>query len=627
MESSKIIKRQQSNRQLDKARNVVVYIKNPLMYIRSEYERWILNHMFTSINVEDLKNENNDLIEILEITSDPQFSWTVFHSNSMNLQQQQQKKIIKTSKDNIKMLNNSSSTASISKKSEFIIFPHTKIISIAPEYSYTFLINFSSSMSTIDTSINKSLITEAIEIMCRCLDGIVRPFSLDSSIHNKSFIFEPKIYINVIVEATNTVIMEGSSKRDSNSNNNNGSRYKVILQETLLNLSNIQVMIEELYDLLLDFEMELHHTRNTFDIDDEFKMESIPNIKYHNQNKNGVFTTNSLEYALFSFAVSSNNKAHRGLILITDGVNRYKSSLLKDSCRKLVKDNVLVTIIQVGSCNGYIPSSNFGYVVDNEQLRFIALATSGKFLYSNDCPLLDEYDEKESSLSPNFYHHMLMLRERSFTKLNSDNRYNSVYDGCERIVDIPRPRLIKISKMSIIHDFSSQDSRFPWDINSQPPISSEILCGYKEYTLNVDLDHVLATRLREGFCIHGVILHSSTKSGRTDKIEIVMNLHLFSNVTIQYSLRAPWRSHNTSMYYSSLMAMAQKSTTNISNGTVSNGPSSAPIGSNSSGGDSVGNTNSPLFPQPVSKYYKIEVSLNILAHHTFALFFINHFES
>jgi len=119
------------------------------------------------------------------------------------------------------------------------------------------------------------------------------------------------------VEATNTVIMEGSSKRDSNSNNNNGSRYKVILQETLLNLSNIQVMIEELYDLLLDFEMELHHTRNTFDIDDEFKMESIPNIKYHNQNKNGVFTTNSLEYALFSFAVSSNNKAHRGLILIT----------------------------------------------------------------------------------------------------------------------------------------------------------------------------------------------------------------------------------------------------------------------------------------------------------------------
>jgi len=302
--------------------------------------------------------------------------------------------------------------------------------------------------------------------------------------------------------------------------------------------------------------------------------------------------------------------------------------LLKDSCKKLVKDNVLVTIIQVGSCNGYTPNSNFGYVVDNEQLRFIALATSGKFLYSNDCPLLDEYDENESSRSPNFYHHTLMLRERSFTKLNSDNRYNSVYDGCERIVDIPRPRLIKISKMSIIHDFSSQDSHFPWDINSQPPISSEILCGYKEYTLNVELDHILATRLREGFCIHGVILHSSTKSGRTDKIEIVMNLHLFSNVTIQYSLRAPWRSHNNSMYYSSLMSMAQKSNNNLGISTNSGAPTSITVGSNSSGGgESVGNNNSPLFSQPVSKYYKIEVSLNILAHHTFALFFINHFES
>jgi len=56
MENNKIMKRHQtSSRQLDKARNVVVYIKNPLMYSRSEYERWILNHMFTSINVEDLK--------------------------------------------------------------------------------------------------------------------------------------------------------------------------------------------------------------------------------------------------------------------------------------------------------------------------------------------------------------------------------------------------------------------------------------------------------------------------------------------------------------------------------------------------------------------------------------------
>jgi len=112
--------------------------------------------------------------------------------------------------------------------------------------------------------------------------------------------------------------MENTTKKDNNnSNSNNSSRYKVILQETLLNTSNIQVMIEELYDLLLDFEMELHNTRNNFDVDDEFKMESIPSIKYHNQNKNGsIFTTNSLEYALFSFAISS-NKAHQGLILIT----------------------------------------------------------------------------------------------------------------------------------------------------------------------------------------------------------------------------------------------------------------------------------------------------------------------
>ena len=63
----------------------------------------------------------------------------------------------------------SSSSTSINsstshKKLEFILFPHTKVIAIAPEYSLTFLINFSSSMSTIDTSINRSIISEAIEM-------------------------------------------------------------------------------------------------------------------------------------------------------------------------------------------------------------------------------------------------------------------------------------------------------------------------------------------------------------------------------------------------------------------------------------------------------------------------------
>ena len=82
----------------------------------------------------------------------------------MNLkQQQQQKNYNKVSKDNnTDLINSPASTTT--KKSEFIIFPHTKVIAIAPEYSFTFLINFSSSMSSIDTSINKSLITEAIEM-------------------------------------------------------------------------------------------------------------------------------------------------------------------------------------------------------------------------------------------------------------------------------------------------------------------------------------------------------------------------------------------------------------------------------------------------------------------------------
>jgi len=82
----------------------------------------------------------------------------------MNQQQQHQKKLKRVSIDStVKIMTPSSSSTSINsstshKKLEFILFPHTKVIAIAPEYSLTFLINFSSLFSIFKILIKKYII-------------------------------------------------------------------------------------------------------------------------------------------------------------------------------------------------------------------------------------------------------------------------------------------------------------------------------------------------------------------------------------------------------------------------------------------------------------------------------------
>ncbi|KAJ3027687.1 UNVERIFIED_CONTAM: hypothetical protein HDU68_003328 [Siphonaria sp. JEL0065] len=291
------------------------------------------------------------------------------------------------------------------------------------------------------------------------------------------------------------------------------------------------------------------------------------------------------------------------MIVLTDGVSMSLMKgdfIYREVCRRLARDLVHVTVIQIGSTNGFYPEVNFGYVPDNEALRFLALAVFGKFIYSSDCKYLDPAvigDTVETAVSlavgtvpPNFYHRNILMRETHLQKSKHVELYRFVV-GPERPVDTPRIRFINSNmEASVMPDADTeneyQEIVFPWHTESVPPTVGEILCGYKDYTVEApDLAGLIHTRLLEGFAvksIHGTggsRKHGHTSSKPTDKVEIILMRPWLPNVTIQYTIKARFSSDSE-------------------------------------------NEDRPFLSRAIEgKAPRIE--LNILAHHSFAINFVN----
>ncbi|KAJ3215399.1 HEAT repeat-containing protein 1 [Dinochytrium kinnereticum] len=297
---------------------------------------------------------------------------------------------------------------------------------------------------------------------------------------------------------------------------------------------------------------------------------------------------NSLDHALFALRLLPQD-TQPGVIFLTDGVSqglRGGDFVYRDSCRRLAKENVSFTVIQAGSSDGFVPSVNFGYVPDNESLRFLAIATFGKFIYGSDCKYLDvetitlpatTETMRDVPPPPNFYHLHLLMRDMVLTKVEKENRFRSVNAGSrERNVDLPRSRLIN-TEIESAAQVSPEELRFPWDIDSKPPLVAEILCGYRDYLANASLDFLVNARLLEGFSLRSV--HISRKANRKiDKVEIILARPWLPNVTIQYTIKTVWGGVTDATFSSILSSSSVKPP---------------------------------------------RIELNILAHHAFAIQFVN----
>ncbi|RUS34046.1 hypothetical protein BC938DRAFT_482677 [Jimgerdemannia flammicorona] len=320
----------------------------------------------------------------------------------------------------------------------------------------------------------------------------------------------------------------------------------------------------------------------------------------------GVGNTGSnLSYHLHAGLLALNllpQDARPSLVFITDGV--VKSNLQDEEVvRSFAKDDIPCTIIQVGSGQGFCPASNFGFVPDNEILRFLAAATGGKFIYSSDCkaitdsastlvtvpstkqvqptfstlldtsaapspintPTVDLFPTLTFALTsrtqpssfnpPNFYHKHFLIRETSFFKIKSDTRYSSMGSASiglsEPHVDVPREWYIPLGAGDGIenihpslHDTSFASSlNFPWDPKSQSPAVEINRVRYREYAIGSEVSQVIAARLRQGFTIHSVETSENGTGrgyGKPAKITISMVLLWLPNVTIEYNIKAFW---------------------------------------------------------------------------------------
>ncbi|KAI9025012.1 hypothetical protein CLU79DRAFT_93554 [Phycomyces nitens] len=268
------------------------------------------------------------------------------------------------------------------------------------------------------------------------------------------------------------------------------------------------------------------------------------------------------------------------LILITDGV--VKSNIHDESIiQQLSSEDISCNIIQIGANNKFAPGCNFGFVPDNEILRFTAKATNGQFIYAESCPPFPinnstggnfshqpGHTKPKESLSdipaPNIYHLRFLMKEICLDKLRSDNRRMTASGRANDLsLELSRDHLphtlpdIGMDNRTIHYDEQINRAMisaigFPWDPYSEPMAVETKLLKYHEYYLPTEFWHAINARVRQGFYMSSIVFddnrHRRTANGPEDflskkeRVMITLVLHWQPNITVEYRIQANWSS-------------------------------------------------------------------------------------
>jgi hypothetical protein len=268
------------------------------------------------------------------------------------------------------------------------------------------------------------------------------------------------------------------------------SNVKVLIQNLQLTQDNVNMILNIIRSKLLDLQTTISQTRNKSN-------PATLNANYTFPSDGGTLR-HLLENGVLASRLLPGDCA-QSLVLVTDGVldTSFKSPELNAIMRLMSRDGIHLTSIQVGNGLGFDPGSCFGYVPDNESLRFLAISTCGRFIYSTDCPEPDVfpvYDPEEylnSYLAPNFYHHNILFQKANLDKTKQDNRYANVNAGTERPCDLTRLTLAYSTPHSNDYFPMSSESSFPWNFTSPPPPTEYVLTRYRDYTLPLDISSIM----------------------------------------------------------------------------------------------------------------------------------------
>ncbi|KAL5039193.1 hypothetical protein RTP6_006390 [Batrachochytrium dendrobatidis] len=556
---------------------VVLQIVNPALFSRIDLDAWVLQHMLVPRTIQEWESDN---LAVMDISLD---SKTLEWMNP-NIGQ------TSTTASDRTGLSSTFPVWSVNRRLR--LTPETSILTFAAKQRLVVLLDTSPSMSVVDTSGRpKVLLSAAFDTICKCFDGLVRPFSILQPWTGLRTFIEPKLIVTVIADAGNSGHSSISANEDL--------PLRVLLQEVEVTTKNLMCIAEKLYDSIIAFENVLlsRGQRKSKDpvklatagvMPNEVQMEltndpidcmslspgasekSATQGGFHlNESYNNRFSTrnafSTLDAGLLALELLPSD-AMPAIIYVTDGVSPEwgsKDVIPRHIHRRIVRDFTRVNIIQVGSSDGFLPQVSLGYVPNTEFLRFIAQALFGVFMYDSDCPYMSDITNtdnkgdvigKNSSISTsvfgkvfnqppmraNIYHCMFTIREINLNRrsVHEDSPTSFSVTGSirERPVDSTRSKIIH-TNVETGDAITNEEFLFPWTLDSKPSAIAELLCGSRDYVVtNIRLSNLVAVRLREGFRIESI--HPSRRSSRnTEKVEIAMSMPWLPNVTIMYTIK------------------------------------------------------------------------------------------
>ncbi|KAF8981439.1 KICSTOR complex protein szt2 [Entomortierella lignicola] len=365
--------------------------------------------------------------------------------------------------------------------------------------------------------------------LTKCLSGLSDGFSCPGMEQN---FVKPEIHITVIAECS-----QFASNSYTGDMLANFPTMKVLLQDVILTESNLYNVLKVLRVQLAKFQTKLSRFRGELrrareklgyslaveDVVDDINAEldaedDISQRKSWGVGLSGANMSYTLTAGLFALNMMPST-ASPSLVIITDGV--VKSNLLHGSTilRRFMELDVSCSIVQLGNQVESIPSCNWGFVQDTEMLRFVAEATLGKFMYSQDCPSVDPSNKArgsvENRVAPNIYHRAFLIRELCLLK--------------------PRPGLDDIDERDDSAGYSL--ANFPWDPKSLPQPIKMMQTACKDYHINIPVEKLVTTRIRQGFRIKGVSVAPDRERPSSERYMITMTLAWLPNVTVQYRLK------------------------------------------------------------------------------------------
>ncbi|KAF8937365.1 KICSTOR complex protein szt2 [Dissophora ornata] len=423
----------------------------------------------------------------------------------------------------------------VDMRREELFVPQTRVFYVSKQYRTVFMVDVSSSVLTVDSGGSKIVMGQVMETLTKCLAGLSERFSCPGM--EEDFV-QSEIHITVVAECS-----QFASNLHTGEMLANFPTMKVLLQDVVLtetNLHNVlkvlRVQLAKFQARLSKFRGELRRTRDKLgyslavedsmaDVNTELDVEDdISQRKSWGVGLSGANLSYTLTAGLFALGMMSTS-ASPSLVVITDGV--VKSNLLHGSTilRRLMELDVSCSIVQLGNHNEAVPGCNWGFIQDTEALRFVAEATLGKFMYSQDCISTDKgRGPNTNRVAPNMYHRAFLIRELCLLK--------------------PRPGLDDIDDREDTAGYTL--ANFPWDPKSQPEPVKMMQTSCKEYHINIPVVKLVAARIRQGFRIKGVFIAPDRERPSLERYMITMTLAWLPNITIQYKLKGHVSKENCS---------------------------------------------------------------------------------